>query len=186
MNTYREPDPPKPYRPRLRLHDLLREQQPRDVVKEHSGAKLGGPALSSHQREKNLKPSISRAMAKPQGRAFQRVAPNHRVAHFRASCQITGWRISQGRAKSQGRAFQRVAPNHRVAHFRGSRQITGSRISEGRAKSQGRHFTGSRKITGSADHRMKLSNHSMSQNCRENVRIWFGSILWFGFGNYSR
>ena len=33
MNTYREPDPPKPYRPRLRLHDLLREQQPRDVVK---------------------------------------------------------------------------------------------------------------------------------------------------------
>ena len=26
-------------------------------VEEHSGAKLGGPALSSHQRENNLKPN---------------------------------------------------------------------------------------------------------------------------------
>ena len=53
--------------------------------KEHSGAKLGGPALSSHQREKNLKPSISREMAKPQGRAFHRVAPPlvWKTSHFR-------------------------------------------------------------------------------------------------------
>ena len=46
MNTYREPDPPKPYRPRLRLHDLLREQQPGDVVKK----RYTGPRLLNNQK----------------------------------------------------------------------------------------------------------------------------------------
>jgi len=46
MNTYREPDPPKPYRPRLRLHDLLREQQPGDVVKK----RYKSPRLLNNQK----------------------------------------------------------------------------------------------------------------------------------------
>ena len=128
------------------------------ISKEHSGAKLGGPALSSHQREKNLKPNISREMAKPQGRAFHRVAPNHRVAYFTRPRQITGPAFHRAAPNQrvgilQGRAFNRVAPNHRFAYLTGPRQITRSRISQGGAKSQGRHFTGSRQITGSAFHR---------------------------------
>ena len=51
--------------------------------------------------------------------------PNHRVRHFTAESQITGWVISRERAKSQGGAFHGREPNYSVGHFTAESKITG-------------------------------------------------------------
>ncbi len=38
-------------------HEAIERIWANSTSKEHSGAKLGGPALSSHQRENNLEPN---------------------------------------------------------------------------------------------------------------------------------